>query len=383
MMPPIPNEIPKQRTRIGWGARLLLTAVLLLIIALAIFLLIPSDSAMLPPWFAPLQAQTWFVVSFLSPYLVVALLGGIVGLAELTATFQTYPREALQTRWARILVLVNMLAAVLALLIVQAAMPATNVLLQVIGVGIGFQAIIRTKFILAKPMNSGFDNSSNGEVSVNLGWIYDQFQNLCRTQIDLELMNNRRTAVTHLIKYYPSLAELYDIAWYTIIARATLTPDEENVRLERLEKLLDPKAPENFARTSIALMVLENGGQAYVDLLLTQANATAEPEAAQLVQKPEMLVREMVEKFSLESLVQIASGLTDNEKILTWIRNAAKPVPETSEASQKAAIAHFMLQQIGVEPVYHAVKGHVPSVMALDDATRTAVAHEGDSDTAV
>lgn len=351
------DELIPQVPPLSRGVRLTLTLLGVLALLLALFLIFPTSGAEIPAWIADLQQRIWVVLTFLGPYAMVALLGGIVGLAELTATFQTYPREALRTRWAWVLVLVNALAAILALMIVQATMPQMNLALQVIGVGIGFQAVIRTKFILAKPVGQQSNGSDAGEVSVNLGWVYDQFQNLCRTQIDLELMNNRRTAVTRLIKYYPSLTELYDVAWYTVIARATLTAEEEKARLERLEKLIDPKAPENFAKTSIALMILENGGQAYVQLLLNQAMDASSPETlAGDVNSPDRLVRRMVDTYSLPQLVEMANRLTDNETILKWVSEAAEPATETSEANQKAAICHFLINQIGYEKVQQAMQ---------------------------
>lgn len=345
------------RTQLGRRAKALLLILGLLLLGFVIFLIFPTNNSALPAWVPDLQMRLWTVLDFLAPYVVVALLGGIVGLAELTATFQTYPREALRTRWAWILVGVNGIAAILALMIVQATMPQMNVVLQVLGVGIGFQAIIRTKFVLAKPVGQQANANGVGEVSVNLGWLYDQFQNLCRTQIDLELMNNRRTAVTRLIKYYPSLAELYDIAWYTVIARATLTEEEEQKRLDHLERLIDPKAPENFAKTSMALLILENGGQAYVELLLNQAMEGSTPEAMPMeMATPEHLVRHMVESQTLNQLLEMAHRLTDNAEILNWIGEAAEPAPETSEASQKAAICHFLINQVGFEKVQQAVR---------------------------
>jgi hypothetical protein len=237
--------------------------------SLAAFLLLPTDTIVLPAWVPAVQAELRALLQLLLPYLGVALLGALVAVAELASTFATYPREALSTRWARILILVNVVAAGLALLIARVTMPETNPVLLVIGVGVGFQAIIRTRFVLARSMNGA--EGSNNEVSLNLGWLYEQFQHLCRTQIDLELMNNRRTAVTQLIQYYPSIAELYDIAYYTIIARATLTDEQEAMRLQQLQTLIDPKAPEQFARSSMALAILENGGPAYVQVLLSQA----------------------------------------------------------------------------------------------------------------
>lgn len=329
--------------------------VLLLLILTAVFLFLtfPFNTIPVQEWVITLQTQLKAQFTALAPYLVVGVLGGMVGIAELTATFATYPREALQTRWARILIAVNMVAAVLALIIAQITMPDGNMVLQVIAVGVGFQALIRTRFVLAKQI--GGDGNGQGEVSLNLGWLYDQFQNLCRTQIDLELMNNRRTAVTRLLEYYPSLTQLYDIAWYTIIARATLTPEEEKTRLAELEKLIDPKAPEQFARSSIALMILENGGQAYVDLLLDQAMHPTAMSTGTAVLSANDLVRQITDKYSLEQLVGLSEQVSEVEEVKTWVVNAAKPDPATTEANQKAAIAHFLIKQVGQEKIQQTV----------------------------
>lgn len=96
----------------------------------------------------------------------------------------------------------------------------------------------------------GTEEGGENEVSLNLGWLYEQFQHLCRTQIDLELMKNRRTAVTQILQYYPTIAELYDIAYYTIIARATLTPEEEKRASSSCKRLLIPKRRNNFRATA-------------------------------------------------------------------------------------------------------------------------------------
>jgi len=282
----------------------------------------------------------------------VALLSTVVAIAELASTFPTYPREALRTRWARVLILVNMGAAFLALLIARVTMPATNPVLLVIGVGIGFQAIIRTRFVLARAMGS--PEGGEDEVSLNLGWIYEQFQHLCRTQIDLELMKNRRTAVTQLLHHYPTIAELYDIAYYTIIARATLTLDEERMRVEQLQTLIDPKAPEQFARNSMALTILENGGPAYVEMLLSQAMVST-PEAAPRRASQEEIVWQLINNYSLDGLVSLTNILTDDAKVRDWVSQAAKANQDTVEANQKAAIAYFLVQQVGLTQVQQAL----------------------------
>jgi len=289
-----------------------------------------------------LQARIRQALSETGPVAAVALLGAIVGLAEITATFPNYPREALGTRWARILVLVNAAAAVLAFWLARIYAPTTNLVLTVVGVGIGFQALIRTRFTLAKQIGG----TGSSDVSLNVGWLYDQFQALCKNQIDLELMNGRRTAVTRLIERYPTLAELRDIAEYTIVARSTLSPDEEKARLADLDKLFDPKAPANMARTGLALAILENGGQAYVELLLSQP-AVSLPKAA----TAESVVKNLIDKYSLADLAALATRLTSTPQEHEYIQGAAKPSPGVGEASQKAAIAHFLVQRVGVETV--------------------------------
>ncbi len=332
-----PPPSPITRGPGGWAIVLAL-----MLLALIVFLIFPMETVLLQPWVPALQAQLRALIGLGWPYVAVALLGAVVGLAEIASTFPNYPREALVTRWAKNLVLINAIAAALALGIAQIYAPATNLILTVLGVGIGFQAIIRTRFTLAKQIGGSGEN----DVSLNLGWLYEQFQNLCKTQIDLELMNGRRTAVTRLIERYPTLAELHDIAEYTIVSRATLAPDEAKARMAELDKLFDPKAPANFARTSIALKILENGGQAYVDLLLSQPAAAASQATA-----PEDVVKHLMEKYSLADLVTLAMQLTTTQQEHDYIQGAAQPVAGVGEASQKATIAHFLVQRVGVETV--------------------------------
>lgn len=342
-----------RRTKFTRGMKTGIAIFLLFLAALITIIVFPITETT-PAWVEPLQTNVYGFTARIAPYVLVGLLGATVAVAELVSTFQTYPREALRTRWAWILIGVNVVAAIIALVVVRVTMTEMNPSLQIFSVGVGFQAIIRTRFVLAKRIGS---DGEEGEVALNLGWLYDQFQNLARTQIDLELMNNRRTAVTRLLDYYPTMAELYDIAWYTITSRATLTREQEEQRKADLEKLLDPKAPENFAKSSMALAILENGGQAYVELLLTQAMQGLSPEAmAEL--KPtsgDKLIWQLVNQYSLEELVALTQKLSQSEKVVDYVTQAAKPDPTVNTANQKATIAHFMVQQIGLEPLQKAL----------------------------
>lgn len=329
----------------------ILGILVVLLLLLIIFFMIWPLTENAPIWMNQYQQSLQYAMAVLSPYIFVGLLGGTIGVAEITSTFQTYPREAFRTQWAWILVGVNAVAAMIALLILRATTPQMDLMLQIIAVGIGFQAIIRTRFVLAKQVGAGGED----EVAVNLGWLYDQFSNLARRQIDLELMNNRRTAVTQLIQYYPTLAELYDIALYTITARETLTPQEEEDKLEELERLIDPKAPEHFAKTSVALTILENGGQAYVNLLLNQAMDADSAPSQPAQPTADKMVRQLVANFDIEELVALTEKLTDDENIRNYVRGAAKADPAINLADQKATIAHFLVQQIGTRSISQAL----------------------------
>ncbi|HKZ83859.1 MAG TPA: hypothetical protein VJ793_09420 [Anaerolineae bacterium] len=343
-MAPTPGAIgaspPPDKAQRGPGVWAVLAV--LVILALAVFLALPFEQMLVQPWLPQFQAQLRATFAQAGPYAVVVLLGAIVGLAEITSTFPNYPREALRTTWARFLIAVNAAAAGLAFSIVRAYTPTADQLPTVIAVGLGFQALIRTKFTFAKQIGG----AGNGDVSLNLGWLYEQFQNLCKTQIDLELMKGRSTAVSSMIGRYPSLAELHDIATYTILARATLTSDEEKARLAELDRLIDPKAPANFARMSMALLILENGGQAYVDLLLSQPMAPALPEIT-----PESVARRLIEKYTLKELIDFGLSVPASDEVHDWVRQAAEPAPNVNEASQKAAIAYFLVQRVGAEAV--------------------------------
>ena len=326
----------------GWIALLILPPLIFLA-----FPVIADDSSPVQPAVPalPEQPSAWLVQ--LAPYVVVMLLGVIVGLAEISSTFPNYPREALRTRWAKLLILINTLAAALAFWLARTYASTANVALLAIGVGIGFQALIRTRFTLAKQIGG-----SGNDIELNLGWLYDQFQHLCKTQIDLELMQGRRAAVTQLLDHYPSLTELHGIATYTVTARATLSQDEQKVRLEALDKMLDPKVPADLARASIALRILENGGQAYVELLLHPSASV--PSAV----TPENFVKQMVDRYSLPELVALTKRLTNVPELQNWAEQAAQPTPDAPEASQKIAIAQRLMKEVGVEVLRQEMEKH-------------------------
>lgn len=159
---------PDLRRRFTFG----LTSWVALATLLGIFLASPLEQINWPPLVA-LQANLKGALLLLSPYLLVGALGAGVGLAELSSTFSEYPREAIATKWGQYLMWLNAIAAVGAYFIGRAYAPAgTDPVLLILTIGVGFPALIRTKFTLAKQ----FGGDGKDDLSINLGWLYDQFQ---------------------------------------------------------------------------------------------------------------------------------------------------------------------------------------------------------------
>ena len=98
-------------------------------------------------------------------------------------------------------------------------------------------------------------------------------------------------------------------------------------------------------------MILENGGQAYVELLLTQAMQNLSPEAMAIGKQTsaDKRICQLVENFSLPEMVALAEKMLVTEKAIDYVRNAAQPDPEANTTNQKATIAHFLVQQLGPE----------------------------------
>jgi len=53
----------------------------------------------------------------------------------------------------------------------------------------------------------------------------------------------------------------------------------------------------------------------------------------------------------------LTNELTESEEIRNWVSQAARPSSEASQAQQKASIAHFLVQQVGLEAVGQRVAG--------------------------
>jgi hypothetical protein len=321
---------------------------LILLVALLVVLAVLLTG--LAPGGPPADARTWLAGAV--PYLSVILLGVVVGLAELASTFADYPMDAVVSAWGLGLIAFNGAMAALVFAIVRLYTPETELFLLVLAVGVGFQALIRTKFTLAKQ----FSGAEGGDLSLNLGWLYEQFQALCKTQIDQTLMRRRQPIVRKLVEAFPSQLALFNMAYYTVVARRTLTPEEEARQLDELaERLGDTSLPDEVIRMTLALRILEIGGEGHAQVLIEAAPRRA-PVVAAAAEAPdrEAVTRELAESLSLNALKGLALKVVER-KAAGGVRDEWRAYVEgtasdtaSPEAVRCLNLARFIVDKAGL-----------------------------------
>jgi hypothetical protein len=304
----------------------------------------------------PTTAQGWLTAAV--PYLVVVMLGVVVGLAELASTFSDYPLDAVVSFWGLGLIAFNGAMAAIVFAIVRVYVPdEVNLFLLVLGVGIGFQALIRTEFTLARQFSGG----DGGDLSLNLGWLYEQFQSLCKTQIDQALMRRRQPMVQELVDAFPDKMKLFNMAYYTTVARRTLTPEEEARQFDELiERLADKSLPDEVTHMMLALHILETGGEEHARVLINAASrgeageaAIAKaPAVAAAVEAPdrETVTKNLAQQLDLDALKALAlkvvettaGGMRDEWR--TYVEGTASDA-DASELVRRTSLARFVVDK--------------------------------------
>ena len=302
----------------------------------------------LAPGGPPADARTWLAGAV--PYLSVILLGVVVGLAELASTFANYPTNAVVSAWGLGLIALNGAVAALVFAIVRFYAPETDLFLLVLAVGVGFQTLIRTKFTLAKQ----FSGVGEKDLSLDLGWLYEQFQSLCKMQIDQSLMRRRQSVVQELVEAFPSQLALFNMAYYTVIARRTFTSEEEERQLSELNERLRASLPEEVIRRTLALHILETGGEGHARALI-EAVPRREPSAA-AAQAPnhEEITRDLAERLDLDALeatalkvVEDAAAGDARDEWRAYVEGTASDTA-SPEAVRRLNLARFIVDRAGL-----------------------------------
>jgi len=207
----------------------------------------------------------WLVSPATVSYIVVMGIGAVVGLAEIVSTFPHSPAEAFKNRWGQLLIALNVVSAAIVLWIVNRYAPAgSDSLGTAIAVGVGFPTVVRTKFTIAKQ----FAGEEGRDLSINVGWLYDQFQNLCKTQIDLALVMTRQRLIKALMDKYATVPELAEIAHTVMQERALFTQEDVEKLQKYVEGVVASATMSDVAkRVTLARFILDTGGPGYVQAI--------------------------------------------------------------------------------------------------------------------
>jgi len=194
------------------------------------------------------------IAAALGPYLLVVALSFLWALTEILQTFRSDVRRALRSGWSALLIGINILFALLIFALARyLAPPSVNPYLLALGVGAGWQALLRTRINLLQPLTP----EAGEAVSLSLSDLYGRFQGFCREQIDQSLIARRirllEQATERPVEVLEREVRLYGYA------SLLHSPEEVESYLTRLRNL--PPEQQAFL---LASYLLRQGGYAFL-----------------------------------------------------------------------------------------------------------------------
>ncbi len=190
------------------------------------------------------------IAAALGPYLLVVALSFLWALTEILQTFRSDIRRALRSGWSALLIGVNVVFALLIFALARYLAPSSvNPYLLALGVGAGWQALLRTRINLLQPLTP----EAGEAVSLSLSDLYGRFQGFCREQIDRSLLSGRVRLLEQAIRI-PAEELEYQVR---LFAHASVlhSPDKVEAYLKKLREL---GAQERAL--ALASYLLANGG---------------------------------------------------------------------------------------------------------------------------
>ena len=172
------------------------------------------------------------IAAALGPYLLVVALSFLWALTEILQTFRSDVRRALRSGWSALLIGINILFALLIFALARyLAPPSVNPYLLALGVGAGWQALLRTRINLLQPLTP----EAGEAVSLSLSDLYGRFQGFCREQIDRSLLSGRVRLLEQAIRL-PAEELEYQVR---LFAHASVlhSPDKVEAYLKKLREL--------------------------------------------------------------------------------------------------------------------------------------------------
>lgn len=184
------------------------------------------------------------------PYLLAGALAVLWGFVELAQTFESDLGRALRSRWALVFLSGNLLLTeglFLALDFTLRVEPPQRVLLGIL-VGLGWQAVLRTRIHLFQPLGEQHE-----AIAISVLDLYRRFQRFCWRQIDRALIVERMA----LLDRASNLPLDYLRRQVRLRRHASMLPDLERREAEFWERL--GRLPEDEQRLYLAASLLRFG----------------------------------------------------------------------------------------------------------------------------
>jgi hypothetical protein len=203
-----------------------------------------------------------------APYLLVFSFGALIGMAEVIATFPAFASEALGTRWALLLVLLNALAITMVFSVsLSATSGGEHPLIRAGLVAAAFAVLMRTRLVLARDLRGGA-----GGVGLDFGWLYARFQSLCYQRIERDLLRDPHYAVERLLQLFPDSAALERVATNAILAE---DPSRTATLQARLDAIGADDLGPSLRRARLARFIVQTGGLDHARFLIEYADPPA------------------------------------------------------------------------------------------------------------
>ena len=274
-------------------------------------------------------------------YIVVSFIGLIVGFVEIVSTFESKTTLVLSQKkagaWAWGLIVFNGCMNLSVFAILMYLTDKWNPILLSLIVGFFSPILIRIKLTVIKNL------SSTDELILNLGWIYERIQKLCKAQIDNAMLVSGQQ-LKKILARIQGRKQLYNFVYVIVQSSETLSPQKKEEKLKLADefyKLTD----ERIAQMKLSLLLLEVGGVQLVERL----EQIPESEVSS-----EKLIGRMTQQLPQNTLKEIAEEVVaaaDTEETRTKLQQYIEDVmaDSASDTLKTAVLANFIVYEGGQE----------------------------------
>jgi len=197
----------------------------------------------------------WLVAVHAELYLVTALMAMVWAASEVVVAYPGRPAQALWTRGSWLLMVANALFACVVLGAALGLIPGSSSFWMALGVGLSWQAVLRSGINMQIPISSTAGEESEG-VGVPLNELYSRLQSFCVGQIERQLLGSRVTLIEKAVAHL-------DVTDLAHIARLVTTMADNPTEAEQYIQKIASSADLSDERREIMLilLVLNNGGR--------------------------------------------------------------------------------------------------------------------------